>query len=508
MVTEGFTWIKLAWLSLLLCLIFSSGGFSQNYLFELQSIGVEEGLPARMVYDIRQDSSGFIWISTKLGISRYDGYGFRTWHNEELDLAEQSPAHFTFDQFDRMWYWPKADGLTSHWKCLDPHNSIPYASKDLLGTNLESPEMFLVHESNMNTQEFIVGTQSGAFYTYDGMFKEILRIPDNPSGFRWMCRTLADGTYWFAYGLNFVKVSRDKAPEFFKISNALTRSNIVNQILMYAGCPVLEVRKNKKSRYVQLKEESFVPFTWPGIPSGEIKKIIHLHPDFIFYSDDEHLLIRDREGKILFSHATFARMGDRETVQINSPFLDRQNNLWIPTDNGLYMLTIRKNPFNVLAAGHSSYGLMKEENRLWRGGYPGFLMRNLETGKQIKLPLTYGIVSFCKDAEGNIWMGSNSRNIYLYRPESDSIEDFVFQEKNAMKLFFQNPVSGEYWVAPGFGLHAVNLNKQGPDGYRLGRSLLPNTGKQLIVWYFHTNSEGVWIATNQGLSSWTPPLKR
>ncbi|MCB9264082.1 MAG: hypothetical protein H6558_03555 [Lewinellaceae bacterium] len=40
-----------------------------------EHISVEQGLPSRYVYAFAQDSKGFLWIGTSLGLSRYDGYG-------------------------------------------------------------------------------------------------------------------------------------------------------------------------------------------------------------------------------------------------------------------------------------------------------------------------------------------------------------------------------------------------------------------------------------------------
>ena len=41
-------------------------------------IGVEDGLPSSEVYDIVFDSVGNLWVATDAGISKYDGYGFKT----------------------------------------------------------------------------------------------------------------------------------------------------------------------------------------------------------------------------------------------------------------------------------------------------------------------------------------------------------------------------------------------------------------------------------------------
>lgn len=57
----------------------------------LESLTIEHGLSQGMIFDILQTKDGFLWIATKDGLNRYDGYNFKV---------------FTNDAFDPF-YWPK-----------------------------------------------------------------------------------------------------------------------------------------------------------------------------------------------------------------------------------------------------------------------------------------------------------------------------------------------------------------------------------------------------------------
>ena len=50
---------------------FSISTHAQNRAFK--NIGVNDGLPSATVYDIIQDSRGFLWIGTDNGLAIYDG---------------------------------------------------------------------------------------------------------------------------------------------------------------------------------------------------------------------------------------------------------------------------------------------------------------------------------------------------------------------------------------------------------------------------------------------------
>lgn len=61
---------------------------SQPVQYRFQHLNNEDGLPHNTVYDICQDKYGFIWISTRNGVSRYDGYRFRNYKPSEIFTGE------------------------------------------------------------------------------------------------------------------------------------------------------------------------------------------------------------------------------------------------------------------------------------------------------------------------------------------------------------------------------------------------------------------------------------
>lgn len=58
-----------------------------------RSITLTEGLNNNTVYDIAEDSRGFIWLSTDMGISRYDGYHCRNYPFVDKSKSDEKPAY-------------------------------------------------------------------------------------------------------------------------------------------------------------------------------------------------------------------------------------------------------------------------------------------------------------------------------------------------------------------------------------------------------------------------------
>lgn len=64
---------------------------------------VEDGLPSSEVYQVKQDSKGYIWFATGNGVSRFDGYRF-----ENFSLDDGLPDNTVFEIYEdragRIWF--------------------------------------------------------------------------------------------------------------------------------------------------------------------------------------------------------------------------------------------------------------------------------------------------------------------------------------------------------------------------------------------------------------------
>ncbi len=97
-----------------------------------------------------QDKDGFIWISTDVGVTRYDGKSF---HNYTLadGLSDNYILAVKTDSKDRKWFLGY-NGTVSYWL----NGKIYNAESDTLLRNITSTNSFLdVFEDNENRLWFI-----------------------------------------------------------------------------------------------------------------------------------------------------------------------------------------------------------------------------------------------------------------------------------------------------------------------------------------------------------------
>ena len=85
---------------LLVFLCFGMTVFSQKKLF------IEDELPTDMIYQIVQDTSGFIWLATDKGIVKYDGSNVRV-----FTIKDGLPANDIWEinvtDNNKIWYFCK-----------------------------------------------------------------------------------------------------------------------------------------------------------------------------------------------------------------------------------------------------------------------------------------------------------------------------------------------------------------------------------------------------------------
>src|SRR5436190_10670941 len=106
--------------NLILLLLLQAGciainGQQQNLRFE--HLDINSGLSQNHIMCILQDSRGFIWLGSRDGLNRYDGYQFTIYKNDPKDPASISNNFITGmleDKNGDLWITTRGGGVNRY----------------------------------------------------------------------------------------------------------------------------------------------------------------------------------------------------------------------------------------------------------------------------------------------------------------------------------------------------------------------------------------------------------
>ena len=97
---------KLILIIIISILIIFSGFSDSIQTFRLDHLTLSDGLPNSSVSRITQDDNGFMWFGTQSGLTKYDGYSFKTYLNDPFDrnsIPHNLVQTMMLDENDILW---------------------------------------------------------------------------------------------------------------------------------------------------------------------------------------------------------------------------------------------------------------------------------------------------------------------------------------------------------------------------------------------------------------------
>jgi len=178
--------------------IYSSIGMAQDYLFDVEVIGVEDGLPEREVYDMVVDKKGYLWISTQGAISRYDGNQFKTYTAQTLNIGEYNQTSLVVDEQNNIWYIEHTD-LEKNSGVIDPFRDSVLTIEQYTDGLFHGKEVLNLNDTYQDPFCWFLTTQQGVIHAYkngdfqkvyDGVRNEVQDLPyfesNNDKGENWV----------------------------------------------------------------------------------------------------------------------------------------------------------------------------------------------------------------------------------------------------------------------------------------------------------------------------------
>lgn len=493
----------------IISLILSTLSFSQTY----KSIGVEDGLSNRRVYNIHKDKKGYMWFLTQEGIDRYDGTRFKHYElkinskkinsfsdinfllidkNKELWEIDKSGNIFRYNlntdsyqlEFQLKIKEPVVYSYIDHndniWLCT-PQNQYLY--------NTKSKKKVQLRNSNKQSINCIVQTNSNVYYigTNNGIYEARLqnstleRIPqknlDNISG-------KIDEIYYhvdnrklfftiFQEGLYVYDIPQKQLKQIgnnFNDLNILMRRYNKKEILIATSG--LGVYKMNTDSY-QLSPFIVADYDKLNTLNGNVINDIYVDDEQRIWLSNYPIgitILYNRFPQYTWYRHAFNSYNSLACNQVNGIIEDSDGDLWFATHNGISLYYTKRNKWAQFFTETASNSSSKKSN---------------------------AFLSICEITPGVVWAsgyksGINQINKRNGKTEYFSPSDYTKLHLSPDKylLSITKDKSGKIWMGGSYNLMRLNPQKNDIRVY---------SGISGIKIILEKNSEEMWIGCTNGL---------
>lgn len=505
-------------LNTLLLALLIRPGFAQEYTITEHHYSVEDGLSGRFVQNVQQDSNGLIWICTYRGIEYFDGSSFHhVFEEESLVEIVISPINELWISQDVIATDPFGDHLIYN-KLILPKgdNNIPIISKT-------------------NDADFIAINQTQQIeLRQDGSGKIIGQYNFD---FRWPREILAKGTFislrdivyqkdifWLHFYFNETKQHGiycfDRNGQEHPLPKKIEPYNPLVTNCYQATQFEFLVKANNQFKIYNIASDSIMPLPselTAGISRfrlGIVPGFKHLsNAELDFYLLHNKIQAFDKKGKLIFD---IKEKGGLNPTY-SDIFLDRENNLWASSSNGLNYINFQKNKFTTyLQPDKTNYSCRKiieldsinflvhtyngtqQVDVLNKTNKPFQLYKNLSWGYDMILTPDSAVIS------------STGRNLFRQKEpfKSNIPGEFLDSSRHVggIQHLYYDDATSHIWVAGQIGIMYAPYNESQLGVFKL---LENDNGEayQCSGKFILRDHDNLLIATDQGLLIIDPETK-
>jgi len=436
--------VGLRWLILSFLFPFSfTYAFSSDFFHRITE---EDGLSDRMCFSVQQDKHGFMWISTKLGVDRFDGKVFRHYLQNPFPDAGYDRIGVNYLRYSpdsTLWVFNEAgliyqyderrDGFELIYEIRNFFNNHSIILNDIM---FDSPERILLSTSKgvlilnltNRTSVLMAGTEQLA----------VNRINKNGS------------RYYFSTGngLYITTCSEKGAMEI--LYHCLGGKNVLSTYLDMDNGRMLIGTLNA-GIYSRSIDETGDLQKLPIPIAKPIRSIVSYTPGKVAVGVDlEGVFILDRvqlkvEKQYVYNETSFTSISSNN---VRGLFVDDQYNLWVATYHGGVSFQdsfkLKFNSFQHRAGDSQSVGndvinaVMEDSSgNFWFGTNNGVSMFSVEKkqwrhyfNKNIPGEKGDAILTMAEDSQGNIWVGGYSFGVACIDRKTGKVKKYWVEDRN------------------------------------------------------------------------------
>ncbi|MCB9355780.1 MAG: hypothetical protein H6575_14540, partial [Lewinellaceae bacterium] len=467
-----------------------------------------------MIFDILQTRDGFLWVATKDGLNRYDGYNFNLYSHNPLDsfsLAEDNATDLFEDSRGLLWVGLESKGIDVY----DPRSGL-FHHCPLNFEHDQKPADFDVYA--------ICEAADGAICLFQkaiGMVRVAV-----PEGYL----TQGPGSAGALKAALF-PASRFAAP--------MDQEEVILTAIRPQPDGSLLVYTNRSAYRVEAEQGTVEPLAlpvaddfWAGLPFGfahcrngtvaphELPALGKVNwatarsdADGSSWLSVNNKLWRLKSGDIP-DFSTPEWVVDQD---ISVAMTDRNGNIWVGTQGyGLRKFKPKDQRFNAGATGNSISGLWRDI----RGKYYCKVVNELFAYAPLSKTLSVRhafpqgpdrVLDMCIAPDGDIWLlgRDNEENelgtLQRYSPDATLLQTFQFTFKSYVYARLLRSHNGHFWIT-GMDCQLARFNPASAQfDYFSYASLFGETAQTVRALALAEDGNGrLWIGTQEGLVHFSP----
>jgi two-component sensor histidine kinase len=281
-----------------------SNGFAQDPFYQI--LDKKDGLPSNTVYDIIQDSKGFIWVAHDEGLSRFDGFHFKNY--ESITQTSKAGSCIIEDSLGRIWY-SNFDGYIYYiendsMKELKMGTPLGYTR-----FGVSNNTIYTIEENGVRFYHFKTLKPIGFYPKIFTHYASAAMIKD--------AFVVQDSSFYFFENATLTKTISTQSINHFKTGNLLFNNN--NTL------PILICREQLSDYLISFKpKENYPKFK---IPIKGFFQNYSFTGDYFWASSPTGVYGFDKSGKLIGSE----RKPFFSKYNISNVFKDNQGNYWFAT---------------------------------------------------------------------------------------------------------------------------------------------------------------------------------
>jgi serine phosphatase RsbU (regulator of sigma subunit)/ligand-binding sensor domain-containing protein len=476
---------------IVLLIIVSTGiSFSQLNPNNITQYTEKDGVPGSQVSKVLIDKFGYVWIGTINGLARFDGYEFKRFYsdpNNPTSIKGLIIWSLFEDSKGRIWIASSPEILNLYDQVTKSFKQYEFKHLIERQTNVE-----------IGIREMCEDEKGRVYFGVNASFGE----------------SISSSLLYFDEQEN--KVKKFLAPDSLKIQNVLNLINDKNgNVYISSSTGAFKIDSDRKISKVK-------------VPIKELENSDEYVTDFNCDKDAHIWLITNKSRLIDFDPQTekykayyqeeFDKSSSDESDR-NNIFFDKDDNLWIGTNKGIYffdrqkrrfagftdpsknpvrneiILDLKLDSFGSLWIGTQFGGLFKYEERT--------LFNSFRFASADKNSLTPGWADNIYEAhDGKIWITTsgqgNSSGINIFDNKTRLIKPIPFQNflPDNLVIFGLIEISpGEFLISTETGVYTFY-----PETKKVNRIELKGVPKSLYIHNFLKDKyENLWLCSFDGL---------